>query len=147
MWIKNLLMCIIGLSAGGAIAGAYVTFIASLGVYTRLEDWANSGRKTLLTENLILAGTTVGNLLTLYDIPVLLGKAGLLVCGVFVRNLYGLSGSRTGGCGEAVPDPVSAYRSAKGTAICDRLCRDRKGSRNLDPVLPVSEPKLSRNGR
>ncbi|MDD6332611.1 MAG: stage V sporulation protein AB [Clostridium sp.] len=102
MWIKNLLMCIIGLSAGGAIAGAYVTFIASLGVYTRLEDWANSGRKTLLTENLILAGTTVGNLLTLYDIPVLLGKAGLLVCGV----LFGIF---TGCLAAALADVVKLF--------------------------------------
>lgn len=83
MWIKYILMAIIGLAAGGAIAGAYVAFIASLGVYTRLEGWANSGKRTLRTETLILIGTVLGNLITLYEIPVPVGQVGLAVCGLF----------------------------------------------------------------
>ena len=83
MWIKNIGMSLIGLSAGGAIAGAFVAFIASLGVYTRLDGWAKSGRKLLQTETLILLGTTVGNLITLYQIPVPVGQVGLAVCGLF----------------------------------------------------------------
>ncbi len=83
MWIKNIGMALIGLSAGGAIAGAFVAFIASLGVYTRLDGWAKSGRKLLQTETLILLGTTVGNLITLYQIPVPVGQVGLAVCGLF----------------------------------------------------------------
>ena len=87
MWIKMVFLAVIGLAAGGAIAGAYVAFIASLGVYTRLEGWANSGRKILTTETLILIGTTVGNLVTLYEIPVPVGQIGLAVCGVLFLSL------------------------------------------------------------
>lgn len=83
MWIKNIFMIIFGLAAGGAIAGAFVAFVASLGVYTRLDGWAKSGNKILQTETLILLGTTVGNLVTLYQIPIPVGQVGLAVCGLF----------------------------------------------------------------
>lgn len=102
MWIKYILMIIIGLSAGGAIAGAYVAFIASLGVYTRLEGWANSGKKTLKTETLILVGTTVGNIITLYNVPVPVGQAGLAVCGI-------LFGMFTGCLAAALADVVKLF--------------------------------------
>lgn len=102
MWIKYILMSIIGLAAGGAIAGAYVAFIASLGVYTRLEGWANSGKKTFRTETLILLGTTLGNLITLYNIPFPVGQAGLAVCGV-------LFGMFTGCLAAALADVVKLF--------------------------------------
>lgn len=102
MWIKYILMTIVGLAAGGAIAGAYVAFIASLGVYTRLEGWANSGKKTLRTETLILLGTTLGNLITLYEIPFPVGQVGLAVCGV-------LFGMFTGCLAAALADVVKLF--------------------------------------
>lgn len=89
MWIKTLLMGLLGLAAGGAIAGAYVAFIASLGVYTRLEGWAKCGRHTLRLETVILLGTTVGNLLTLYDIPLRVGQPGLGISGLFFGIFVG----------------------------------------------------------
>lgn len=102
MLIKNILMMLIGLSAGGAIAGAYVAFIASLGVYTRLEGWANSGKKILTTETLILLGTMVGNLIILYEIPIPIGQIGLAVCGMF----FGLF---TGCLAAALADVVKLF--------------------------------------
>lgn len=102
MWIKIIFLAIIGLSAGGAIAGAYVAFIASLGVYTRLEGWANSGRKILTTETLILLGTMFGNLITLYEIPLPVGQIGLAVCGI-------LFGMFTGCLAAALADVVKLF--------------------------------------
>lgn len=102
MWIKMILLAVIGLSAGGAIAGAYVAFIASLGVYTRLEGWANSGRKIFTTETLILIGTTAGNLITLYEIPIPAGRIGLAVCGV----MFGIF---TGCLAAALADVVKLF--------------------------------------
>lgn len=89
MWIKTLLMGLLGLAAGGAIAGAYVAFMASLGVYTRLEGWAKCGRHTMRLETLILLGTAAGNLLTLYDLPIRLGQVGLAACGLFFGIFVG----------------------------------------------------------
>ena len=89
MWIRYILMAIIGLAAGGVIAGAYVAFIASLGVYTRLEGWAKTGKKTLRIETLILLGTTFGNLMTLYEIPIPVGQVGLAACGLFFGMFTG----------------------------------------------------------
>lgn len=102
MWIKTCLMAILGLAAGGAIAGAYVAFMASLGVYTRLEGWANYGRHTMRLETLILLGTTAGNLLTLYEIPVHLGQVGLAVSGL-------LFGMFTGCLAGALADVVKLF--------------------------------------
>lgn len=82
MWWKYIIMTLIGLAAGGAIAGAYVALISSLGVYTRLEEWAGYGRKTMRLETIILIGTTIGNILTIYNIQVPLGQIGLLFCGL-----------------------------------------------------------------
>lgn len=83
MWWKYIIMIIWGLAAGGVIAGAYVALIASLGVYTRLEDWAHYGKHTMRLETILLFGTIIGNLLTLYDICIPLGQVGLLICGLF----------------------------------------------------------------
>lgn len=102
MWIKNICMALIGLAAGGAIAGAYVAFISSLGVFTRLEGWANEGRKILRTETLILLGVTVGNLITLYEIPIPVGQIGLAVCGIFF-------GIFTGCLAAAIADVVKLF--------------------------------------
>ena len=119
MWIKDIVMIIIGLAAGGAIAGAYVAFLASLGIYTRLEDWANAGCKTLLVETLILLGSTAGNLITLYDIPVPVGKAGLLISGV----LFGIF---TGCLAGALADVVKLFPN---------LCRRTGIRRGLPYVI------------
>lgn len=102
MWIKYILMAIIGLAAGGVIAGAYVAFIASLGIYTRLEGWAKTGKKTLRIETIILLGTTLGNLITLYKIPIPVGQVGLAVCGL-------LFGMFTGCLAAALADVVKLF--------------------------------------
>ena len=102
MWIKNIVFVIFGLTAGGAIAGAYVAFIASLGIYTRLDGWANAGHKIFTTETLILLGTTVGNLIILYDIPIPIGMPGLAVCGL-------VFGMFTGCLSAALADVVKLF--------------------------------------
>lgn len=89
MWWKYIIMTIWGLAAGGAIAGAYVALIASLGVYTRLEGWSGYGKRTLRLETIVLLGTIIGNLLTIYKIPLPLGQIGLLICGVFFGMFTG----------------------------------------------------------
>lgn len=119
MWWKYIIMTILGLSAGGAIAGAYVALIASLGVYTRLEGWSGSGKRTLRIETLILLGTTVGDLLTLYDIHIPVGQAGLLICGAFF-------GIFTGCLAAALVDMVKLFPI---------LCRRVKLRRGLPYVI------------
>lgn len=121
MWIKEGLMIILGLAAGGAIAGAYVAFLASLGIYTRLEGWANAGNKTILIETLILLGSTAGNLITLYDIPVPFGTVGLMISGV-------LFGMFTGCLAGALADVVKLFPV---------LCR-RTGIRHGLPYVIVA---------
>lgn len=89
MWWKYIIMIVMGLAAGGAIAGAYVALVASLGVYTRLEGWSGYGKRTLRLETIVLLGTTIGDILTLYNIPVPIGQAGLLISGLFFGIFIG----------------------------------------------------------
>lgn len=119
MWWKYIVMTILGLAAGGVIAGAYVALIASLGVYTRLEGWSGYGKRTLRLETLALLGTTVGNLLTIYNIPLHLGRAGLLICGAFF-------GIFTGCLAAALADMVKLFPI---------LCRRLKLRRGLPYVI------------
>lgn len=109
MWWKYIIMAIWGLAAGGAIAGAYVTLIASLGVYTRLEAWSRYGKKTLRIETVILLGTIIGDLLTMYKFSLPAGQIGLLICGAFF-------GIFTGCLAAALADMVKLF-----PILCRRL--------------------------
>jgi stage V sporulation protein AB len=122
MWWKYIIMIIWALAAGGVIAGAYVALIASLGVYTRLEAWSGYGRWTMRLETIILLGTITGNILTLYDIRVLLGQAGLLVSGLFF-------GIFTGCLAAALADMVKLFPI---------LCRRVKLRRGLPYIIAAT---------
>lgn len=102
MWWKYIIMSLIGFAAGTAIAGAYVTVIASLGIYTRLEAWAKTAKQTKRQETIIMLGTILGSILTIYDISVPLGWIGLCICGLFF-------GIFTGCLAAAIEDMVKLF--------------------------------------
>ena len=88
MWVKQLLMAIIGLSAGAIVAGGLFGFIVSLGVISDFADRTKTASKVLLYEDAVALGGIVGNVLYTYRIQVsnstmLLGIFGL-ISGIFV---------------------------------------------------------------
>lgn len=88
MWVKQLVMAIIGLSAGAIVAGGLFGFIVSLGVISDFADRTKTANKVLLYEDAVALGGIVGNVLYTYNIQVggseiLLGIFGL-IAGVFV---------------------------------------------------------------
>jgi len=88
MWIKQILLAIIGLSSGMLVAGGLFSFIVSLGVVSDFADRTHTGNKVLLYEDAVALGGICGNLAFLYEpqfvkAPVLLGIYGLLA-GIFV---------------------------------------------------------------
>lgn len=88
MWINQIILAVIGLSAGMLVAGGIFGFIVSLGVVSDFADRTHTADKILLYEDSIALGAVVGNLFYTYHIQViessfLLGVFGLL-SGIFV---------------------------------------------------------------
>ena len=91
MFLKNLLLVFIGVSAGGIIAAGVFAFITVLGLVPRLAARTRTAHRIPLYEDCIIVGGTAGNLMDLFH-PGLFGGTlagalfGLLV-GIFVGCL------------------------------------------------------------
>lgn len=88
MLVKQIIMALIGLSAGSIVAGGLFGFIVSLGVVSDFADRTGTANRIGLYEDAVAIGGIVGNLALLYDIPLtaispLLGVFGIF-SGIFV---------------------------------------------------------------
>ena len=88
MWIRQTILAFIGLSSGVLVAGGLFGFIVSLGVVSDFADRTHTAGNVRLYEDAVALGGIVGNLLSIYKIPLpwlsgMLGIFGIL-SGVFV---------------------------------------------------------------
>lgn len=88
MLANQILLAIIGLSAGVLVAGGLFGFIVSLGVVSDFADRTHTGKYVLLYEDAVIVGGILGNLMYVYNVSltggtVILGIFGLFA-GVFV---------------------------------------------------------------
>ena len=90
MWAKEVLLAVIGLSAGLIVAGGLFAFIASLGVVSDIADRTHTGSKILLYEDATTLGGIVGNLGFSYQINLPGGVWLQVVFGLFVGIFVGL---------------------------------------------------------
>ncbi len=97
MIVKQGVLLLVGLCAGGAVAAGIFAFIAMIGVVPRLAGRTHTARYIERYEDMIVLGGTAGNVLSLYGQQVswelgaivgltLLGALGVLA-GVFVGCL------------------------------------------------------------
>ncbi len=92
MWIKQILLAIIGLSSGALVAGGLFGFIVSLGVVSDFADRTQTGHKILMYENAIMLGGVLGNILYIY-------RASFAVPGATIfLGLFGLFSGIFTGC-------------------------------------------------
>jgi len=89
MWAKEVLLAVIGLSAGLIVAGGLFAFIASLGVVSDIADRTHTGSKILLYEDATTLGGIVGNLVFIYQINLPGGVWLQVVFGLFVGIFVG----------------------------------------------------------
>lgn len=89
MWAKEVLLVVIGLSAGLIVAGGLFAFIASLGVVSDIADRTHTGSKILLYEDATTLGGIVGNLVFIYQINLPGGVWLQVVLGLFVGIFVG----------------------------------------------------------
>lgn len=88
MWVKQVLMALIGLSAGSIVSAGLFGFIVSLGVVSDFADRTGTANRIMLYENAVMLGGVLGNVVLLYEIPLtfispLLGVFGIF-SGIFV---------------------------------------------------------------
>ncbi len=89
MWVKQLLLALIGLSAGVTVAGGWFSFVVSLGVVSDFADRTHTGNHILLYETSVALGGILGNILFIYQIPVPIGTVILMLFGIFAGIFVG----------------------------------------------------------
>lgn len=83
MWGRQLLLALIGLSAGVSVAGGLFAFIIGLGIVSDFADRTHTGRHVLLYETAIALGGILGNIFFIYRIPIGMGEVLAPVFGMF----------------------------------------------------------------
>ena len=79
MWMKNIFLAILGLSAGITAAGGLFSFIIGLGVVSDFADRTHTGEHVMLYEDAIAVGGSIGAIISVYHprtIRKLAGSAG-----------------------------------------------------------------------
>lgn len=69
MWIRQIILALIGISSGAIVAGGLFGFIVSLGVISDFADRTHTGNKIMLYENAIMLGGALGNIIYIYRLP------------------------------------------------------------------------------
>lgn len=89
MFLKNVLLMIIGLTAGGMVAAGTFAFIVMIGIITRLAQRTKTAQYTSFYENAIVIGGTAGNIWNIYEVKVPLGYILLVMFGLFAGIFVG----------------------------------------------------------
>lgn len=80
---------IAGICGGAVVAAALSAFIIGLGIIPRYAGITHTGRHILLYEDFLVAGCIAGNLITVYDLHVSLGRIGAGFTGLFFGIFLG----------------------------------------------------------
>ncbi len=70
MWVRQILLAIIGLSSGLIVASGLFSFITELGVISDFADRTHTGEHILLYENAVMWGGILGNLFFIFQIAI-----------------------------------------------------------------------------
>ncbi len=90
MWAVQILMAVIGLSAGMVVAGGLFSFISGLGVISDFADRTHTGEYIMLYEDSVALGGILGNLFFIYQIEI--------PYGAWIAPVFGLFGGIFVGC-------------------------------------------------
>lgn len=89
MWVQ-ILMAVIGLSAGMVVAGGLFSFISGLGVISDFADRTHTGEYIMLYEDSVALGGILGNIFFIYQIEIPFGA--------WIVPVFGLLGGIFVGC-------------------------------------------------
>lgn len=83
MWIRYIILGVIGLSSGAAVAGGEIALIVKIGVIPRLAGFTRTAKKVFIYEDSLVLGALAGTVLSLMSIRLPFGVTGLAVYGIF----------------------------------------------------------------
>ena len=89
MWWKEILMAVVGLCGGLAVAGGLFALIIALGLVAEFADQTHTARHILWYEDAVAAGGILGNLISIYQYPLPFGGAGAGIFGIFAGGFVG----------------------------------------------------------
>ena len=87
--LGQIILGILGLSAGMGTAAGLFSFIIGLGVISDFADRTHTGEHILLYENSVALGGMLGNILIIYHIPITMMSWLLPVFGLFAGIFTG----------------------------------------------------------
>ncbi|MBQ9765657.1 MAG: stage V sporulation protein AB [Lachnospiraceae bacterium] len=114
MWIKEILLVIIGLGSGFVVAAGVFALVSAIGVITRMAGVTHTGKYARLYEDAIMCGATIGNIVSVYKPALPIGSVGLALYGIFSGIYVGVLA-------------VSLAESINATSIFTRRSRIKGG--------------------
>lgn len=114
MYLKYVILILIGLSAGGVIAAGLFAFITSIGVIPRLAGKTHTARSARLYEDCIVLGAGLGNAAQLFSWPLAGGWPVLLLFGLCAGSFVGCLIMSLAETLDAVPVMNRRFRLAVG---------------------------------
>ncbi|MBM6853183.1 stage V sporulation protein AB [Mediterraneibacter glycyrrhizinilyticus] len=88
-WAEQLLLAVIGLSGGVAVAAGLFSFIVELGVVADFADRTHTGEQIMFYEDCVALGGIMGNLIYVFRIGLPLGTPFLAMTGLFAGIFVG----------------------------------------------------------
>lgn len=87
--LREIILAVMGFSAGVAIAAGLFSFIVELGIIADFADRTHTAKHILLYEDCAVLGGTVGNLMSVFRFPVPFGGILLPVFGILAGIFVG----------------------------------------------------------
>lgn len=114
MWIKEVLLGIMGLGAGALVSAGVFALITAIGLIPRMAGKTHTGSHVTKYETAVFWGGTLGNIMNLFETKIPLGTFGIILFGAF-------SGIFTGCLATSLAESLGA------TATFGRRVRLHKG--------------------
>ncbi|MCI8852611.1 MAG: stage V sporulation protein AB [Lachnospiraceae bacterium] len=89
MWWQQTLLGLVGLSAGFAVAGGLFALIIALGVVSRFAGKTHTAKYVFWYEDAIALGGILGNLVSVYEVTLPVGRIGAGIFGAFAGIFVG----------------------------------------------------------
>lgn len=115
--IKNILLIIIGLSAGGIISGGIFAFITMIGIIPRLTFRTGTAKSISYVEDAVMLGGILGNVFSVFSPRVPVGIIGLILFGFFAGNFVGCLALALAEALKVIPVFVRRMKLTKGMPV------------------------------
>lgn len=89
MWIRYILLVIVGIGGGAVTAAGYFAVLASVGVITRFADYTNTANRIRLYEICLCLGGITGNILFVFSPYIRLWDGLTVVVGALIGMFIG----------------------------------------------------------